>query len=153
MPTDITSTLHFRTLLRGHKYLVADFYATWCPPCKAIAPLYDQLSKSNSLPGKLEFVKINVDEQPELAAQYGITAIPTFLVFKDGQKADEVRSANANALKKAVEKARDDLKSAEAQTPAAEARKEEERNAVVEEKTVSGSYGMTGGSNWKTSLN
>ena len=157
-PTSITAPLHFHTLLKGHTYLVADFYATWCPPCKAIAPVYEQLSKTHSAPGKISFVKVNVDEQQEIAAQNGIQAMPTFIVFKDGKKIEEIKGANPPALKKVVERIANEVKSAAA-APAAAAveevkvKVEETKKTDVEEKTVSGSYGMTGGSNWKMSLN
>ncbi|KAF2027461.1 thioredoxin-domain-containing protein [Setomelanomma holmii] len=147
MPTEISAPLHFRTLLNAHTYLIADFYATWCPPCKQIAPIYAQLSTQHSSAGNFAFVKVNVDEQRELAAQYGVTAMPTFLVFKDGKKVEEIRGADIRALKGVVERAGNDLK---ATTP--KAKPAEEKKAEVEEKTVSGSYGMTGGNSWKMSL-
>ncbi|KAF1921357.1 thioredoxin-like protein, partial [Ampelomyces quisqualis] len=103
MPTEISATLHFRTLLNAHTYLIADFYATWCPPCKQIAPIYNQLSTTHSSPATFAFVKVNVDEQRELASQYGVTAMPTFLVFKNGQKVDEIRGADVRRLKSVVE--------------------------------------------------
>ncbi|KAJ4290324.1 hypothetical protein N0V90_010540 [Kalmusia sp. IMI 367209] len=152
MVAEISSTLHFRTLVTAHTYLVADFFATWCPPCKAIAPVYEQLSKANSVPGKVAFVKINVDEQPELAAQFGIASIPTFVIFKDGKQVEEIKSANAPALKRSVEKITADVKSAAAKVET-EKKVETKVEEKEDEKTVSGSYGMTGGNNWKMSLN
>jgi thioredoxin 1 len=146
MPTEISSPLHFRTLLNAHTYLIADFYATWCPPCKQIAPIYNQLSSTHSSAGKFAFVSINVDEQRELAAQHGVTAMPTFLLFKNGKKVEEIRGADVRGLKGVVEKADGGLKSASA-------RAEAERKADGgEEQTVSGSYGMTKNSGWKMSL-
>ena len=154
MPTEISAPLHFRTLLNGHTYLIADFYATWCPPCKAIAPVYEQLSKAHSVPAKVAFVKVNVDEQREIAAQYGIQAMPTFLVFKDGKKIEEIKGANPPALKKAVENIAAEVKAAKAEAkPAVQKEEKKETKEEAEEKTVSGSYGMTGGNNWKMSLN
>lgn len=154
MPTEISAPLHFRTLLNGHTYLIADFYATWCPPCKAIAPVYEQLSKAHSVPAKVVFVKVNVDEQREIAAQYGIQAMPTFLVFKDGKKIEEIKGANPPALKKAVENIAAEVKAAKAEAkPAVQKEEKKEAKEEAEEKTVSGSYGMTGGNNWKMSLN
>ncbi|KAH7083903.1 thioredoxin [Paraphoma chrysanthemicola] len=156
MPTEISAPLHFRTLLNAHTYLIADFYATWCPPCKQIAPIYNQLSTQHTSTGKFAFVKVNVDEQGELAAQYGVTAMPTFLIFKDGKQIEGIRGADVRALKSVVERAANDLKTTAAAAPPkaeAKARPAEEKKAEVEEKTVSGSYGMTGGNNWKMSLN
>lgn len=153
MPTEISAPLHFRTLLNGHTYLIADFYATWCPPCKAIAPVYEQLSKQHSVPGKIAFVKVNVDEQQEVAAQYGIQAMPTFLIFKDGKKIEEIKGANPPALKNIVERITGDVQTAAAQEkPAEQKAKADEEKTEDEQKTVSGSYGMTGGSHWKMSL-
>jgi thioredoxin 1 len=165
MPTKISAPLHFRTLLNAHTYLIADFYATWCPPCKQIAPIYNQLSSAHSSPGKFAFVKINVDEQREIVEQYGITAMPTFMLFRDGKKVEEVRGADVRALKAAVEKAAGEIKtqatqakstaqtkSTETKTPTTPETKAQEKKAEGEEKSVSGTYGMTGGNNWKMSL-
>jgi thioredoxin 1 len=157
MPTEISAPLHFRTLLNAHTYLIADFYATWCPPCKQIAPIYAQLSSAHSAPGKFAFVKVNVDEQRELAAQYGVSAMPTFLVFKDGKKVDEVRGADVRRLKGVVEGVGGEIKAATKETTATkvtatETVKKTEEKTDVEEKTVSGSYGMSSNNNWKMSL-
>jgi thioredoxin 1 len=159
MPTDISAPLHFRTLLNAHTYLIADFYATWCPPCKQIAPVYNQFSTTHSAPGKFAFVKVNVDEQRELAMQYGVSAMPTFLLFKDGQKVEEIRGADPRKLKGVVERVGEEVKRAgergAAQPKIVGVKKEEkiEEKDKGEEKTVSGSYGMTGGNSWKMSLN
>ncbi|KAF2873762.1 thioredoxin-like protein [Massariosphaeria phaeospora] len=156
MPTEISAPLHFRTLLTGHTYLIADFYATWCPPCKTIAPIYEQLSTAHAVPGKIAFVKVNVDEQREVAAQYGITAMPTFLVFKDGKVMEEIKGANPPALKRVVERVAGEVGRERESVAEKVGKKEEEAkkdSEVKEEKTVSGSYGMTGGNNWKMSLN
>ena len=110
MPTEVTQPLHFRTLLTGHTYLIADFYATWCPPCKQIAPIYDQLSTTYAAPGKFAFVKVNVDEAREIAAQYGIQAMPTFLLFKDGKQVEEIKGADPRKLKTVIESASAELK-------------------------------------------
>jgi thioredoxin 1 len=107
LPIAVTSPDHFKTLLETHTYLIADFYATWCPPCKVIAPLYEQLCGQHSAEGKFGFVKVNVDDQPEIAAQYGITALPTFRVLKrklvPHEKCEIVRGADVKELKRVVE--------------------------------------------------
>jgi thioredoxin 1 len=158
MPTEISAPLHFRTLLNAHTYLIADFYATWCPPCKQIAPIYSQLSTAHASPGKFAFVKINVDEQREIAAQYGVTAMPTFMVFKDGKKVQEVKGADVRGLKMVVEGAAGELTKATPVTqsvpkPQPTEQEVEEKKTDAEEKTVSGSYGMNSNNNWKMSLN
>ncbi|KAF2126505.1 thioredoxin-like protein [Dothidotthia symphoricarpi CBS 119687] len=155
MVTEISAPLHFRTLLNSHTYLVADFYATWCPPCKTIAPIYSQLSTTHSTPGKIAFVKVNVDEQREIAAQQGVTAMPTFMVFKNGTKVDEleIKGADVRGLKGVVEKIVGEVGRTTAPTmPASGAKAPEEKKTNGEEKTISGSYGMTGGNSWKMSL-
>jgi len=63
--------------------VVADFFATWCPPCKALAPILDRLAGQYA--GKIRFVKVNTDEAPDLAAEFGIRGIPTLLFFKNGK--------------------------------------------------------------------
>ncbi|EMD64993.1 hypothetical protein COCSADRAFT_36342 [Bipolaris sorokiniana ND90Pr] len=158
MPTEISAPLHFHTLLNAHTYLIADFYATWCPPCKQIAPVYNQFSNTRSVPGKFAFVKINVDEQREIAAQYGVTAMPTFMLFKNGKKVEEVRGADVRGLKGMVEKAGGEVKAMgvekkEEKKTEGEKTKEQVEKKEEEEKTVSGCYGMTGGNHWRMSLN
>ncbi|KAF2260369.1 thioredoxin [Lojkania enalia] len=145
MPTEITAPLHLHTLLTTTTFVVADFYATWCPPCKAIAPIFAQLAAQHSVDGKLAFVKVNVDEQREVAAQYGISAMPTFLLFREGKVVEMVRGADPGKLKRIVAECVEEVRAAEKV-----GEKVEEKGK--EEKTVSGSYGMTGGSNWKMSL-
>jgi thioredoxin 1 len=81
--------------------VVVDFFATWCGPCKAISPLVEKLSDSVT---SVKFYKVDVDELANVAADNGISAMPTFLFYKDGQKRDDltVRGANPPAIQKAV---------------------------------------------------
>lgn len=79
-------------------------YADWCAPCKQIAPYFDGLARSLSRPNQITFVKINNDEQTELATEYGVTALPTFLLFRNGKVNQKVQGANPLELKKVVEK-------------------------------------------------
>jgi thioredoxin 1 len=71
--------------------VLVDFWAEWCGPCKAIAPLLDELAEANV--GKLKIVKVNVDENQDLAAQYSIRAIPTLLIFKKGEVKEQMVGA------------------------------------------------------------
>lgn len=70
----ISSSGEFSRLLSSTTYVIADFYADWCGPCKAIAPIFEQLATQHAKPGKLAFAKINVDNNQDIAKQYGVTA-------------------------------------------------------------------------------
>ena len=74
-----------KTMLNENKVVLVDFFATWCGPCKMIAPMIEQVAEE--FEGKAVVAKIDVDEEPDLAAQLGIESIPTVIVFKDGQVA------------------------------------------------------------------
>ena len=82
---------------------VIDFFATWCGPCKVIAPVIAKWSEEDDeLKDSVKFFKIDVDEAPEIAQEFGIRAMPTFAILKDGEKVDEVVGANPNELRKRI---------------------------------------------------
>lgn len=84
--------------------VLVDFYATWCGPCKMIAPVLDQLAQE--FEGKAKIVKIDVDESPAIAEQYSIMSIPTLILFKDGETVDQVAGFQSKEmLVKLLEKA------------------------------------------------
>ena len=72
----------FDELIKNEKVLV-DFFATWCGPCKMVGPVLEEISKDYA---DIKFVKVNVDDNPEIAQQYGIMSIPTMIGFKNGEK-------------------------------------------------------------------
>ncbi len=83
--TEITKENFKSFVLDSNKPVLIDFWAPWCGPCRMVSPIVDELAED--LDGKANIGKINVDEQPDLAAQYGIMSIPTLLVFKGGELA------------------------------------------------------------------
>jgi len=86
------------------KLIVLDCFATWCGPCKVIAPEMLKMSNANEYKDRVDFYKIDVDEVPEVAQELNVRAMPTFMFFKDGQKVDEVVGANTKALRDTIQK-------------------------------------------------
>jgi thioredoxin 1 len=87
-------------VLKSDKLTVVDFWAEWCGPCRAIGPVIDELSKEYT--GKVNVGKVNVDENPQVSMNFGITSIPAILFIKGGQVVDKLVGAQpkANFVKK-----------------------------------------------------
>lgn len=84
MSKEIHSAADFEKEIINRKgYALVDFWATWCPPCRMMAPVLE--SAEQQLGDKINFVKVDVDEQQQLAAEFDIMSIPTLVVFKDGK--------------------------------------------------------------------
>ncbi|MBQ9060705.1 MAG: thioredoxin [Firmicutes bacterium] len=87
----ITKDNFEQEVLKSDIPVLVDFWATWCGPCQMVAPILSQIAEENE--GKIKVGKINVDEQPELAQQFGIMSIPTMMVFKGGEKVNQMVGA------------------------------------------------------------
>ncbi len=85
---EVTDSNFDAEVLKSDTPVLVDFWAPWCGPCKAIGPIVEQLSESFS--GKVKFAKCNVDDNPGTPGKYGIQSIPTLMIFKGGQVADQV---------------------------------------------------------------
>ena len=83
----VSDTTFESEVLKANTPVVVDFWAEWCGPCRMIAPALEEISKS--LGDKVKILKLNVDENPAVASQYGIQSIPTLMIFKNGQLASK----------------------------------------------------------------
>ena len=84
----VVSDRNFDQTVKNYPLIVVDCWAAWCAPCRAIAPVVEELAKEYS--GKVVFGKLNVDDNPETAEKFGIRAIPTLLVMKNGNEVDRI---------------------------------------------------------------
>ena len=89
--THVSDASFEQEVLKSSIPVLIDFWAPWCGPCKAIAPIIDEVAKDYA--GKLKVVKLNVDDNPETAARYGVRGIPNLLIIKNGQVKDQIVGA------------------------------------------------------------
>jgi thioredoxin 1 len=89
--SDVTDATFESEVLKSATPVLVDFWAEWCGPCKAIAPIIKEIADDNG--DKLKVVKINIDDSPQTPGTYGIRSIPTILMFKDGQVVSQLTGA------------------------------------------------------------
>ena len=103
-PVEIEEAKFEDVVLKAETPVLVDFWAPWCGPCRMVAPVVEELAEDYD--GKVDFVKINVDDSPKIASQYGVMSIPTLILFKDGKPVSNVVGFRPkDELKKNLEEA------------------------------------------------
>jgi thioredoxin 1 len=95
MATAVKTTDFDHEVLQSEKAVLVDFWAQWCGPCHAVAPVLDKIAAEHE--GDLKLVKVNIDEEQDLAMRYGVQSIPTMILFKDGEPAAAAIGAQPKA--------------------------------------------------------
>jgi thioredoxin 1 len=95
MATDVTEQTWDQEVLKSEKPVIVDFWAEWCGPCHAVSPVLDKIAEERK--GELKLVKVDIDHEQGLAQRYGIMAIPTIMLFKNGEPTAAVRGAYPKA--------------------------------------------------------
>jgi thioredoxin 1 len=105
MSAEVSDSTFKQEVLESDLPVLVDFWAPWCGPCRMVGPVVEEIA--GQYEGKLKVVKLNTDENPSIASEYGIRSIPTLMVFKDGQRVDMVvgavpKTTLANTLEKYI---------------------------------------------------
>jgi thioredoxin 1 len=103
-PVEIKDANFIEVVLQAKMPVLVDFWAPWCGPCHMVAPVVAELAEEYD--GRVSFAKVNVDESPRIAGQYGIMSIPTLILFKDGKPVSNIVGFRPkNELKKSLDAA------------------------------------------------
>ncbi|KJZ79982.1 hypothetical protein HIM_00696 [Hirsutella minnesotensis 3608] len=100
----LTRAEEFQQAISSNPRVIVDCFADWCGPCKVIAPILSRHSEEAEFKGKVHFVKMDVDALPQVTQQLGVRAMPTFVLFRDGEKVGEIVGANPPALVQGLRK-------------------------------------------------
>jgi thioredoxin 1 len=103
MPAAVTDSTFEKDVLQSSLPVLVDFWAPWCGPCRALGPVIDELAAEYA--GKIDILKMNVDENPATPGKFGIRAIPTMILFKQGKQVDQITGAvSKSSLKDLLQK-------------------------------------------------
>jgi len=103
-PVEIEEAKFEEAVLKAESPVLVDFWAPWCGPCRMVAPVVEELAEDYD--GKVNFVKLNVDDSPQIASKYGVMSIPTLILFKDGKPVSNVVGFRPkDELKKSLDEA------------------------------------------------